>query len=63
MNYQSDDVLVFGRETKGLPDELVDAHGAWQIPMLPGPIRSLNLSNAVAVVAYHALAQVQPDLF
>lgn len=57
-----DDVLLFGRETVGLPPELVAARGAWQIPM-PGPIRSLNLANAVSVVAYHALAQLEPALF
>jgi tRNA (cytidine/uridine-2'-O-)-methyltransferase len=56
------DVLVFGRETVGLPDELVEAHGAWRIPM-DGPIRSLNLSNAVAVVAYQAMQRVRPELF
>jgi tRNA (cytidine/uridine-2'-O-)-methyltransferase len=60
--YQPGDVLVFGRETTGLPRELVEAHGAYTIPMT-GPIRSLNLSNAVAVVTYNALADVQPELF
>jgi tRNA (cytidine/uridine-2'-O-)-methyltransferase len=57
-----DDVLLFGCETVGLPAELVEARGAWQIPM-PGPVRSLNLSNAVSVVAYHAMAQLEPGLF
>ncbi|MCB9663530.1 MAG: tRNA (uridine(34)/cytosine(34)/5-carboxymethylaminomethyluridine(34)-2'-O)-methyltransferase TrmL [Alphaproteobacteria bacterium] len=60
--YAPDDVLVFGRETVGLPDDLVARHGAWRIPMT-GPIRSLNLSNAVAVVAYRALERIDPDLF
>jgi tRNA (cytidine/uridine-2'-O-)-methyltransferase len=55
------DVLLFGRETTGLPDELVDRHGAYSIPMAPGPIRSLNLSNAVSVVVYTALAQIRPE--
>ncbi len=60
--HRSGDVLVFGRESTGLPPELVEAHGAWTIPM-DGPIRSLNLSNAVAVVAYHAMPQLRPGLF
>lgn len=58
--FERGDVLLFGRETTGLPDELVDRRGAYFIPMAPGPIRSLNLSNAVAVVVYQALAQIQP---
>ena len=60
--YRWGDVLLFGRETTGLPADLVEARGALRIPMT-GPTRSLNLSNAVAVVAYGALAAIQPDLF
>jgi tRNA (cytidine/uridine-2'-O-)-methyltransferase len=56
------DVLLFGKETSGLPDDLIDARGAYFIPMT-GPTRSLNLANAVAVVVYSALQQLQPDLF
>jgi len=56
------DVLLFGCETVGLPAELIAARGAFQIPMT-GPTRSLNLSNAVAVVAYQALQSVRPELF
>lgn len=56
------DVLLFGSETTGLPRALVEARGAWRIPM-PGPVRSLNLSNAVAVVTYEALRQVEPGWF
>lgn len=58
--YQRGDVLLFGRETVGLPPELVAAKGAWRIPMQPGPIRSLNLANAVAVVAMEAVRQLKP---
>ena len=53
------DVLVFGQETRGLPDWLLDAVGAehWlKIPMVPGN-RSLNLSNAAAVVVFEAWRQ------
>ncbi len=60
--YERGDVLVFGRESVGLPPELVAERGAFQIPMT-GPVRSLNLSNAVAVVTYEALRQLSPELF
>ncbi len=60
--YERGDVLLFGRETVGLPTGLVAARGAFHIPMV-GPIRSLNLANAVAVVCYEALRQLEPDLF
>lgn len=55
-------VLLFGRESVGLPTELVQRYGAYRIPM-PGPVRSLNLANAVAVVAYAALQRIEPSLF
>jgi tRNA (cytidine/uridine-2'-O-)-methyltransferase len=60
--FATGDVLVFGREADGLPEELLERQSAWRIPM-PGPTRSLNLSNAVAVVAYAALLRIHPDLF
>ena len=53
------DALVFGPETRGLPDEVLQACPAGRrvrIPMLPGA-RSLNLSNAVAVAVYEAWRQ------
>jgi tRNA (cytidine/uridine-2'-O-)-methyltransferase len=56
------DVLVFGRESVGLPRVWVTARGGYSIPMV-GPTRSLNLSNAVSVVAYAALARIEPRLF
>lgn len=56
--YRSGDFLVFGKETAGLPTELLAANPGrcLTIPM-PGKVRSLNLSNAVAVVLYEALRQ------
>jgi tRNA (cytidine/uridine-2'-O-)-methyltransferase len=56
--YQQGDVLVFGSESVGLPDTLLAAHeGArLRIPTRP-EVRSLNLSNAVAVASYEALRQ------
>ena len=62
LDVQEGDVLLFGKESVGLPRPLVEAHGAWHIP-LPGAVRSLNLSNAVSVVAYHALRCVAPAHF
>lgn len=59
VQYQANDVLVFGPETRGLPAELLAQCPVSQrlrIPMLPGN-RSLNLSNAVAVVVYEAWRQ------
>jgi tRNA (cytidine/uridine-2'-O-)-methyltransferase len=59
VTYQPGDVLLFGPETRGLPQSLLDeipAARKLRIPMLPGS-RSLNLSNAVAVVVYEAWRQ------
>ncbi len=56
------DVIVLGCESVGLPPEWVARRGGWRIPMV-GPTRSLNVSNAAAVVAYEALRQLQPSLF
>src|SRR4051794_8697815 len=56
--YQRGDVLVFGSESSGLPDSLLAAYtdGQLRIPTRPD-VRSLNLSNAVAVASYEALRQ------
>jgi tRNA (cytidine/uridine-2'-O-)-methyltransferase len=57
--YQAGDSFLFGRETSGLPDGVVaslPAHERLHIPMRPSN-RSLNLSNAVAVVVYEAWRQ------
>jgi tRNA (cytidine/uridine-2'-O-)-methyltransferase len=54
------DALVFGKESVGLPRELLRAHPerVWGIPM-SGGVRSLNLSNAVAIVLFEALRRNQ----
>jgi len=57
--FQAGDSLLFGRETSGLPAELIAGlppHVRLRIPMRPAN-RSLNLSNAVAVVVYEAWRQ------
>ncbi len=57
--FQAGDVLLFGPESRGLPAELLaqfDAGHRLRLPMLPGS-RSMNLSNAVSVVAFEAWRQ------
>jgi len=59
VTYGPDDFLVFGKETAGLPGDLLEK---WQdfclrIPMVEGIPRSLNLANSVALVLYEALRQ------
>ena len=57
--FRPGDVFVFGSETKGLPDSLREHFADYQrvrLPMLPG-LRSINLSNCVAVVVYEAWRQ------
>ena len=57
--YSTDDFLVFGRETAGLPKPLLEENrGTWvRIPMFNANARSLNLSNCVALVLFEALRQ------
>ena len=64
VQYEIGDMLVFGKETKGLPEEIVVANPdtCIRIPMID-EARSLNLSNAVAIIAYEAMRQLDfPDL-
>ncbi len=58
VHYPDGCFIVFGRETAGLPTELLKQNSEWciRIPMKPD-IRSLNLSNSAAVVLYEALRQ------
>jgi tRNA (cytidine/uridine-2'-O-)-methyltransferase len=56
--FREGDFLVFGKETAGLPDTLIDAHPetSIRIPIF-GKVRSLNLSTAAGIVLYEALRQ------
>ena len=59
-NYEEEVFFLFGRESAGLPEELHEAYSEDRvcIPMKTAPgLRSLNLSNAVAIVLYEALRQ------
>ncbi len=58
--FAAGDCLVFGRETRGLPDDVLRSN--WdrclKIPMLNPQVRSLNLATAVGIVLYEALRQL-----
>ncbi len=60
-SFQENDCLVFGRETRGLPEELLRAN--WErclkIPMPNANVRSLNLATAVGIVLFEALRQIR----
>ena len=59
--YKESDCLVFGRETRGLPEELLAANSerCLKIPILNANVRSLNLATAVGIVLYEALRQTR----
>lgn len=58
VNFGMDDYIMFGKESAGIPEDILVENGndCIRIPML-GSIRSLNLSNSVAIVLYEALRQ------
>ncbi|MEJ8306906.1 tRNA (uridine(34)/cytosine(34)/5-carboxymethylaminomethyluridine(34)-2'-O)-methyltransferase TrmL [Saccharibacillus sacchari] len=60
VRFQDGDFLVFGKETKGLPPELIAANPdtSIRLPMRTEHVRSLNLSNSVAIMLYEALRQL-----
>jgi tRNA (cytidine/uridine-2'-O-)-methyltransferase len=62
-SFATDDCLVFGRETRGLPETLLRANSqnCLKIPILNPNVRSLNLATAVAMVLGEALRQT--DMF
>ena len=56
IKFKNGDFIVFGPETRGLPEKYVKDENARTIPMKEGQ-RSLNLSNSVAIVIYEAIRQ------
>jgi len=60
VRYDENDYLVFGPETRGLPEpmQVANAEHSLRIPMMGSGVRSLNLSNAVSIVLYEALRQL-----
>ena len=59
VNFRRDDFIVFGRETKGLPDKLLAANADRCITIPMHGTRSLNLATAVAIVLFEAVRQQQ----
>ncbi len=61
-NFAPNDFLVFGRETKGLPESLLreNAEACLTIPISSPHVRSLNLATAAAIVLFEALRQIEP---
>ncbi|MGW8256706.1 MAG: tRNA (cytidine(34)-2'-O)-methyltransferase, partial [Thermoguttaceae bacterium] len=59
VEYQADEILVFGSESRGLPPSLLaeNAHRCLRIPIRP-QVRSLNLGVSVGIVVYEALRQI-----
>jgi tRNA (cytidine/uridine-2'-O-)-methyltransferase len=61
--YQPNDCLIFGRETRGLPEDVL--HAKWErcltIPMPNKNIRSLNLATSVGIVLYEAIRQLRSE--
>lgn len=58
--YKNNSFFVFGKETKGLPEELLESNKDYciRIPMINNIARSLNLSNSVNIVLFEALRQL-----
>jgi tRNA (cytidine/uridine-2'-O-)-methyltransferase len=61
VQYKEGDFLVFGRESKGLPDYIreSDPDKCIRVPMINTSTRSLNLSNTAAIIVYEALRQLK----
>ncbi|WP_405212171.1 tRNA (cytidine(34)-2'-O)-methyltransferase [Dokdonia sp. Asnod2-E02] len=59
--FEEDLFLVFGKESKGLPKEITEKHPdqLYKIPLFSEHIRSLNLANAVGIVAYEGIRQLE----
>ncbi len=64
VKFKDDDWLVFGKETKGLGEKLLESFSKNRlyIPII-GNIRSYNLANSVSIVLFEALRQTQPQHF
>ena len=62
--FRENDCLIFGRETRGLPKEVLEANRerCLSIPMPNEQVRSLNLANSVGIVLYEALRQLNSDV-
>jgi tRNA (cytidine/uridine-2'-O-)-methyltransferase len=59
VSFQAGDFLVFGRETKGLPEPLLAAHSEELLTIPMRGTRSLNLATAVGIVLFEAMRQLR----
>jgi len=61
INYQDEMFLIFGKESVGLPKNLIEANSdkLYKIPIYSDHIRSLNLANAVSVVVYEGIRNIK----
>ena len=61
ISFQEDMFLVFGKESVGLPKDLIEQKKSqlFKIPMFSSQIRSLNLANAVSIIVYEGLRQLR----
>jgi len=57
LNYNKDDTFIFGPETTGLPQKIIDQYDSITIPMKSSG-RSINLANAVSIIVYEAWRQL-----
>ena len=58
LNYEKDDAFIFGPETTGLPQKIIDQYDSITIPMKSSG-RSINLANAVSIIVYEAWRQLK----
>jgi len=57
--FERGDFLIFGRESKGLPEEWTQRANALRIPMIERSTRSLNLATSIGIVLYEACRQAE----
>ena len=59
--YEKDMFLIFGKESSGLPDEILEQNKehCYRIPILSDKIRSLNLANAVSIAVYEGVRRLK----
>lgn len=57
---KEDSYLIFGGESKGLPEEIKNSVNSFALPIINSHIRSLNLSNTVTACCYEAFRQISP---
>jgi tRNA (cytidine/uridine-2'-O-)-methyltransferase len=61
VTYRDDLFLIFGKESKGLPKELIElnSENTYKIPLFSEHIRSINLANAVSIVVYEGIKSMK----